>query len=67
MSEKIVRLNEEVIKGQLKELARGGIEGTIRELNKKVCVHIEDWRNRPLQGSGIRMSMWMGFICASTP
>ena len=24
---------------------------TISELNKKVYVHIEDWRNRPLQGS----------------
>lgn len=23
---------------------------TISELNKKACVHIEDWRNRPLQG-----------------
>ena len=23
---------------------------TIRELNKKAYVHIEDWRNRPLQG-----------------
>lgn len=23
---------------------------TIRELNKKACVHIEDWRSRPLQG-----------------
>lgn len=23
---------------------------TISELNKKVYVHIEDWRNRPLQG-----------------
>ncbi len=24
--------------------------GTISELNKKADVHIEDWRNRPLQG-----------------
>ena len=23
---------------------------TISELNKKAYVHIEDWRNRPLQG-----------------
>ena len=23
---------------------------TISELNKKASVHIEDWRNRPLQG-----------------
>ena len=116
MSEKIVQLNEEVIKGQLKELVRGSVEetlnelleaeaekltqaaryerneqrqgyrsghysrnltttsgdvtlkvpklkgitealwgskvspSTISELNKKAYVHIEDWRNRPLQG-----------------
>ena len=29
----------------------------ISELNKKAYVHIEDWRNRPLQGGRIRMSM----------
>ena len=80
MSEKIVQLNEEVIKCQLKELVRGSVEealiemylagvsvrrveditealwgskvspATISELNKKAYVHIEDWRNRPLQG-----------------
>ena len=80
MSEKIVQLNEEVIKGQIKELVRGSVEesliemylagvsvrrveditevlwgskvspATISELNKKAYVHIEDWRNRPLQG-----------------
>ena len=80
MSDKIVELNEEVIKGQLKELVRGSVEealiemylagvsvrrveditealwgskvspSTISELNKKAYVHIEDWRNRPLQG-----------------
>ena len=80
MSEKIVQLNEEVIKGQIKELVRGSVEetliemylagvsvrrveditealwgskvspATISELNKKASVHIEDWRNRPLQG-----------------
>ena len=27
MSEKIVQLNEEIIKGQLKELVRGSVEG----------------------------------------
>ena len=32
MSEKIVQLNEEVIKGQLKELARGSVEETLNEL-----------------------------------
>ena len=30
MAEKIVQLNEEVIKGQLKELARGSIEETLK-------------------------------------
>ena len=32
MSEKIVQLNEEVIKGQLKEMVRGSVEETLNEL-----------------------------------
>ena len=32
MSEKIVTLNEELIKGQLKELVRGSVEETLNEL-----------------------------------
>ena len=32
MSEKIVQLNEEVIKGQIKELVRGSAEKTLNEL-----------------------------------
>ena len=32
MSEKIVQLNEEVIKGQLKELVQGSVEETLNEL-----------------------------------
>ena len=32
MSEKIVQLNEEVIKGQLKELVRSSVEETLNEL-----------------------------------
>lgn len=32
MSEKIVQLNKEVIKGQLKELVRGSVEETLNEL-----------------------------------
>ena len=32
MSEKIVQLNEEVIKGQLKKLVRGSVEETLNEL-----------------------------------
>ena len=35
MSEKIVQLNEEVIKGQIKELVRGSIEETLNELLEK--------------------------------
>ena len=32
MPEKIVQLNEEVIKGQIKELVRGSVEETLNEL-----------------------------------
>ena len=32
MSEKIVQLNEEVVRGQLKELVRGSVEKTLNEL-----------------------------------
>ena len=32
MSEKIVPLNEEVIKGQIKELVRGSVEEPLNEL-----------------------------------
>ena len=35
MSEKIVQLNEEIIKGQLKELVRGNVEETLNELLEK--------------------------------
>jgi ribosomal protein L16/L10AE len=35
MSEKIVQLNEEVIKGQIKELVRGNVEETLNELLEK--------------------------------
>ena len=38
MPEKIVQLNEEVIKGQLKELVRGSVEETLMS-----C-----WRQRPI-------------------
>ena len=33
MSEKIVQLNEEIIKGQLKELLRSSVEETLNELH----------------------------------
>ena len=34
MPEKVVQLNEEVIKGQIKELVRGSVEETLNELLK---------------------------------
>ena len=35
MFEKIVQLNEEVIRGQIRELVRGSVEGTLNELLEK--------------------------------
>ena len=35
MSDKIVQLNEEVIKGEIKELVRGSVEETLNELLEK--------------------------------
>ena len=35
MSDKIVQFNEELIKGQLKELVRGSVEETLNELLEK--------------------------------
>lgn len=35
MSEKIVQMNEEIIKGQIKELVRGSVEETLNELLEK--------------------------------
>ena len=37
MSEKIVQLNEEVIKGQIKELVRGSVEETLNEIGRASC------------------------------
>ena len=37
MSEKIVQLNEEVIKVQLKELVRGSVEETLNEPGLQGC------------------------------
>ena len=48
MSEKIVQLNEEVIKGQLKELVRGSVEETLNELLGQEAVRYE--RNEARQG-----------------
>ncbi len=48
MSEKIVQLNEEVIKGQLKELVRGSAEETLNELLEAEAARYE--RNEARQG-----------------
>ena len=42
MSEKIVQLNEEVIKGQLKELVRGSVEETLNELLEPFSECVKD-------------------------
>lgn len=39
---------------------------TINELSKKAYVHIEDWRNRPLQGGKYPCVYVMAFICIAT-
>ena len=36
MSEKIVQLNEEIIKSELKELVRGSVEGTLPRTNSLI-------------------------------
>ncbi len=41
MSEKIVQLNEEVIKGQIKELVRGSVEETLNELLEAAGFRVE--------------------------
>ena len=54
MSEKIVQLNEEAIKDQLKELVRGSVEETLNELleqeAEKLTQAARDERNEARQG-----------------
>ena len=54
MSEKIVQLNEEVIKGQLKELVRGSVEEMLNELleaeTEKLTQAARHERNEQRQG-----------------
>ncbi len=68
MSEKTAQLNEEVIKGQLKELVRGSVEETLNELleqeAEKLTQAARYERNEARQG--YRMSMWTGSICGGT-
>ena len=54
MSEKIVQLNEEIIKGQLKELVRGSVEETLNELLEKEAESLtQACKFRP---NGVRIS-----------
>ena len=54
MSEKIVRLNEEVIKGQIKELVRGSVEenlnGLLEEESEKLTQAAKYERNEARRG-----------------
>ena len=54
MSDKIVQLNEEVIKGQLKELVRGSVEETLNELMEQEASNLTQAtryeRNKARQG-----------------
>ena len=50
MSEKLVQLNEEVIKGQLKELVRGSVEETLNELLEAEAEKSRYERNEQRQG-----------------
>ena len=52
MSEKIVQLNEEVIKGQLKELVRGSVEETLNGLLEAEAEKL-DVMNAANNGKGI--------------
>lgn len=39
MSEKIVQFNEEIIKGQIKELVRGSVEETLNAISANTAAH----------------------------
>ena len=55
MSEKIVQLNEEVIKGEIKELVRGSVEETLNDLLEREAETLTQAaryeRNEARQGS----------------
>ena len=56
MSEKIVQLNEEVIKGQIKELVRDSVEETLNELLEVEVQKLTQaaWYERSEQRQGYR-------------
>ena len=55
MSEKIVQLNEEVIKGQLKELVRGSVEETLNELLENNAPLLEAGSHHRISGCAYRL------------
>lgn len=51
MPEKIVQLNEEVIKGQIKKLVRGSVKETLNELLEAEAEKLPGGRVRAQRGS----------------
>ena len=64
MSEKIVQLNEEIIKGQLKELVRGSVEETLNELLEKEA---ESLTRAARRRSRIGTMVWRAGWCGIDP
>ena len=65
MSEKIVQLNEEVIKGQIKELVRGSVEETLNELLEKEAESLTQAARyeRSEARQGYRSGHYIGLRC----
>ena len=61
MSEKIIQLNEEIIKGQIKELVRGSVEETLNELLEKEAESLtQAARRRSRIGTMVWRAGWCG-------
>jgi len=54
MSEKIVTLNEEVIKGQIRELVCGSVEETLNELLEAEAEKLTWWRLQSMKTDFVR-------------
>ncbi len=66
MSEKIVQLNGEAIKGQLKELVRGSVEETLNELLEAEAEKLTQTGGIVLcKADGIPTSMWTESTCGA--
>ena len=68
MSEKIVQLNEEVIKDQIKELVRGSVEETLNELLEQEAekLTLKSGATVLYRAASIRTSTWTVSICGAT-